>query len=85
MKKANAWGLYDMHGNVYEWCRDWYDAKLPGGTDPENLSQAADRVYRGGSWFGTSVSCRSAYRSRYLPTLRDLILGFRPARSQSNR
>ncbi len=80
-KKPNAWGLHDMHGNLWEWCQDAYVEKLPGGTDPfvATSAQAADRVLRGGGWGNTSVYCRSAYRSRSLPTDRNFVLGFRPA------
>ena len=80
-KKPNPWGLSDMHGNVWEWCRDAYEAKLPGGLDPLVVSAdgAARRVDRGGSWSNTSGSCRSANRPMDLPTFRNLYLGFRPA------
>jgi formylglycine-generating enzyme required for sulfatase activity len=63
LKKANAWGFCDMHGNVWEWCRDIYTEKLPGGSDPEvkRDENAGDtiRVHRGGGWYGTPQSrCR---------------------------
>ena len=63
-KKPNAWGLYDMHGNVWEWCRDWYDEKFYArakSVDPENTVEATHRVVRGG-WWGSAPPryCRSA-------------------------
>jgi formylglycine-generating enzyme required for sulfatase activity len=82
---ANRWGLHDMHGNVYEWCQDWYQERLPGGTDPCVLdaSVTANRVYRGGCWYGPGWRCRSARRDWHEPGNRVSLLGFRLARSQS--
>jgi formylglycine-generating enzyme required for sulfatase activity len=84
-KKANPWGLYDMHGNVWEWCRDIYAEKLPGGRDPEvkpnEKTEASSRVYRGGGWSVDAASCRSGYRDGYQPVDRLVSLGFRVARS----
>ena len=77
LKKPNAWGLYDMHGNVWEWCRDGYQQKLPGGTDPE-APAAAIRMYRGGGWGYLVSSCRSAHRYGDAPDYRFANVGFRP-------
>ena len=82
-KKPNAWGLYDMHGNVYEWCQDWF-GKYPSGsvTDPTGPSSGSDRVGRGGSWDDDAGGCRSAYRSYGEPGYRYYYLGFRVLRGQ---
>lgn len=78
-KKPNAWGLHDMHGNVYEWCADWYDDTLNGGIDPTGPSSGRYRVSRGGSWDLDASYCRAAYRFRFHPGYRNYFLGFRPA------
>ncbi len=83
MKKPNPWGLYDMHGNVFEWCSDWYGEKLLGGADPVGPGGGSDRVLRGGSWWDDPILCRSACRDLYDPSPRSNDLGFRVARSQS--
>jgi formylglycine-generating enzyme required for sulfatase activity len=78
-KQANNWGLHDMHGNVWEWCADWYDAYSGAGiTDPTVPASGQYRVVRGGSW-GSCVAnrCRAAYRSSYTPDLRYDDLGVR--------
>jgi sulfatase modifying factor 1 len=77
--RPNQWGLYDMHGNVWEWCEDWKRQRLQGGVDPRGPSSGVYRVYRGGSWNFDAVCCRAAYRSGDEPGFRFLILGFRPA------
>lgn len=82
---ANAWGLHDMHGNVFEWCRDWYHAALPGGDDPDlsgikgvmNRDGTYSRVRRGGAWNDAAMYCRSAMRLRYEPPRRSDHIGFR--------
>ena len=82
-KKPNPWGLYDMHGNVWEWCSDWYGEKLSGGTDPVGSNRVAYPVARGGSWQDSLGLCRSAARGWGGPMAGDGHLGFRVARSQS--
>jgi len=80
----NAWGLCDMHGNLFEWCRDWYHARLPGGIDPEAIERGApngdgsySRVRRGGAWTDEPQYCRSAMRLRYESERRSDHIGFR--------
>jgi len=82
---SNAWGLHDMHGNEWEWCRDWYHAQLPGGVDPDlssvkgvpNRDGSFSRVRRGGAWVEDVAFCRSAVRLRYEPERRADHIGFR--------
>jgi formylglycine-generating enzyme required for sulfatase activity len=82
-KKPNPWGLHDMHGDVREWCRDWYGVKLPGGREPEVTKGGALRVIRGGSWSNVARGCRSAERFWYDPSNQYVLLGFRVALSSS--
>jgi formylglycine-generating enzyme required for sulfatase activity len=83
-KKPNDWGLYDMYGNVWEWCSDWY-GDYPKGpvTDPAGLNEGTLRVLRGGSWKDTEVIARTARRGRIAPLHADNYLGFRVALSPS--
>jgi formylglycine-generating enzyme required for sulfatase activity len=87
-KRPNAWGLYDMHGNVWEWCWDAYEAgyyKRSPGADPLCSSQAGSPVIRGGGRADNLLFCRSAVRGRNAPDARVITLGFRVARVGSGR
>ncbi|HUU26658.1 MAG TPA: formylglycine-generating enzyme family protein [archaeon] len=80
-KEANAFGLYDMHGNVSEWCNDWYgDYSSENANDPQGSSNGSTRVSRGGSWSNSLYYCRLAYRYNTSPGTRYDHLGFRVVR-----
>jgi formylglycine-generating enzyme required for sulfatase activity len=74
----NAWGLYDMHGNVNEWCLDWYGS-LSNGTDSLGPVSGSDRVLRGRSWLNYASYCSSSIRGSYYPSFNDIFNGFRLA------
>ncbi len=79
-KEPNSYGLFDMHGNVWEWCQDWI-GPYSGGTltDPLGIETGVSKVFRGGSWYDTAWSCRSAERDRRVPGFKSSNLGFRVA------
>ena len=94
-KSPNPWGLYDMHGNVWEWCLDWEAGSLTaGGTDPKGSSSGSDRVIRGGSWHSDASGCASSSRGSFFPAPEDCptslldyyyYYGFRLVRTLSNQ
>jgi formylglycine-generating enzyme required for sulfatase activity len=77
----NKWGLYDMHGNVWEWVQDWF-AAYPNTqvTDPQGPPDGEDRVRRGGGWYSPGYACRSANRAYSHPGTREVTIGFRVVR-----
>jgi formylglycine-generating enzyme required for sulfatase activity len=79
-KKANELGIYDMSGNVYEWCSDWKGDYSSGNqTNPTGPNTGVGRVYRGGGWDNNARNCRVSLRDDYGPAYRSLTLGFRLA------
>jgi formylglycine-generating enzyme required for sulfatase activity len=83
---CNAWGLYQMHGDMEEWCRDWYaDYLADSVVNPVGPSGGRFRVCRGGSWFSVGRDCRSAYRPGDEPDYRSYSLGFRLSRGRTGQ
>jgi formylglycine-generating enzyme required for sulfatase activity len=81
---ANRWGLYDMHGNVAEWCWDWYDKDWYAAApvkDPQGPAGGKHRLLRGGAWIDFEANCRSASRFWQTPDERPYFAGFRVARN----
>ena len=83
-KNANPWGLYEMHGNISEWCLDRKNDTLAYGTDPKGSSSGSDRVVRGGCWCSTEDNCTSSYRSGYAGGSQPYLYGFRIVRTLSD-
>ena len=78
---SNQWGLFDLHGNVYQWCNDWYGGYNGDEIDPEGAGAATGRVLRGGNWNNSADYCRSSFRYAYPPNISNVTVGFRPVKS----
>lgn len=86
-KEANAWGLHDIHGNVWEWVHDWYSETYYANSpeaDPQGPESGTHHSVRGGSWHSSATSWRSSYRKPYKPDYRGISIGFRIVMTNSN-
>jgi formylglycine-generating enzyme required for sulfatase activity len=79
--RPDDWGLFDLHGNAWEWCHDRYDKVAGGKRDKEDISDKYRRLWRGGSFDVGALIARSAYRYYHAPASRHAFIGFRPART----
>jgi formylglycine-generating enzyme required for sulfatase activity len=82
-KQPNPWGLYDVHGNAWEWVQDWFDPDyyaVSPDTDPQGPATGTERTVRGGSWHSTASDWRAAFRRDYAPDYRGISVGFRVLR-----
>jgi len=85
-KRSNGYGLHDMHGNVWEWCSDWFGDYPTGSVaNPQGPNKGSDRVLRGGGWGSDAANCRSAVRSPYYLAYGTFSTGFRRALSLSSQ
>jgi len=83
-KRQNTWGIFDISGNVWEWCNDWYDANYYSqspSNNPVGPVSGSNRVYRGGGWHNSADCCRSAIRYNITPDYHGIALGFRLCRT----